>query len=157
MDTLMTPVQLLEMLEGNRRLTLRTVQAFSEQDLFHYTPVQPMRPFADMVKEIIGIEAAYVRGIATGEWVWSPDEFKSITTAQALIEACEKVRRQTLAWWPQITMERLQAVEQDPFFGGPQSHFDRIQYGLENEIHHRGQGFVYLRMLGIEPPAFWER
>ncbi|MFD1732208.1 DinB family protein [Deinococcus malanensis] len=28
---------------------------------------------------------------------------------------------------------------------------------MENEIHHRGQGFVYLRLLGIEPPAFYER
>ncbi len=35
--------------------------------------------------------------------------------------------------------------------------FERLLYGLENEIHHRGQGFVYLRELGIEPPAFYER
>ena len=26
-----------------------------------------------------------------------------------------------------------------------------------NEIHHRGQGYVYLRALGIEPPPFYER
>ena len=32
-----------------------------------------------------------------------------------------------------------------------------IQYAIDNEIHHRGQGFVYLRALGIEPPHFWER
>ena len=28
---------------------------------------------------------------------------------------------------------------------------------VEHEIHHRGQGYVYLRSLGIEPPHFWER
>ena len=28
---------------------------------------------------------------------------------------------------------------------------------VDNEIHHRGQGYVYLRELGIEPPPFWER
>jgi uncharacterized damage-inducible protein DinB len=32
-----------------------------------------------------------------------------------------------------------------------------IQYAIDNEIHHRGQGYVYLRALGIEPPHFWER
>ena len=32
-----------------------------------------------------------------------------------------------------------------------------IFYFIDNEIHHRGQGFVYLRSLGIEPPAFYER
>ena len=30
-------------------------------------------------------------------------------------------------------------------------------YFVDNEIHHRGQGYVYLRALGIEPPAFWDR
>ena len=30
-------------------------------------------------------------------------------------------------------------------------------YFIDNEIHHRAQGFVYLRALGIEPPFFWDR
>ena len=34
---------------------------------------------------------------------------------------------------------------------------DTIQYAIDNEIHHRGQGYVYLRALGIAPPPFWER
>jgi len=32
-----------------------------------------------------------------------------------------------------------------------------ILYFIDNEVHHRGQGYVYLRALGIEPPFFWER
>jgi uncharacterized damage-inducible protein DinB len=32
-----------------------------------------------------------------------------------------------------------------------------LLYFLDNEIHHRAQGFVYLRELGIEPPAFYRR
>jgi uncharacterized damage-inducible protein DinB len=157
MANVLSPAELLEILEGNRRLTVRTVQAFTEQDLFHYTPVEAMRPFAELVKEILGIELGYVRGIATGEWVWNPDEFQTVTTAADLLVACEAVRRQTLELWPAVTAERLAVVEQDPFFGGPQSHFARLQYALENEVHHRGQGFVYLRLLGAEVPMFWER
>ncbi len=34
---------------------------------------------------------------------------------------------------------------------------DNILYFIDNEIHHRAQGFVYLRLLKIEPPHFWER
>ena len=30
-------------------------------------------------------------------------------------------------------------------------------YVIDNEIHHRGQGYVYLRALGIEPPLFYDR
>ncbi|HEU4694138.1 MAG TPA: DinB family protein, partial [Vicinamibacterales bacterium] len=34
---------------------------------------------------------------------------------------------------------------------------DLLLYAIDNEVHHRGQGFVYLRALGIEPPPFYER
>jgi len=34
---------------------------------------------------------------------------------------------------------------------------DTIQYAINNEIHHRGQGYAYLRALGVEPSPFWER
>jgi uncharacterized damage-inducible protein DinB len=34
---------------------------------------------------------------------------------------------------------------------------DLLLYVIDNEIHHRGQGYVYLRSLGIEPPPFYER
>jgi len=35
--------------------------------------------------------------------------------------------------------------------------YENILYFVDNEIHHRGQAYVYLRALGIEPPFFWER
>ena len=35
--------------------------------------------------------------------------------------------------------------------------YDLILYVIDNETHHRGQGYVYLRSLGIEPPPFYER
>ena len=34
---------------------------------------------------------------------------------------------------------------------------ESLEVMLRHEIHHRGQGYVYLRALGIEPPPFWER
>ena len=30
-------------------------------------------------------------------------------------------------------------------------------YAVDNGLHHRAQGYVYLRALGIEPPAFYDR
>lgn len=149
--------QLLEILEGNRRLTIRTLKAFTETDLFHYSPVEPMRPFAALIREIIGLEESIMRAAAIDEFTWEPDRYRGATTAAELLEACESVRGQTLAWWPKLTVERLLTVQQDPWVPTPQSHLSRIQYAIENEIHHRGQGYVYLRMLGFEPPPFWER
>ena len=58
--------------------------------------------------------------------------------------------------WPQIPPPRFHEV--DTAFGA----YEGVIYGLllywiDNEIHHRGQGYVYLRALGIEPPAFYDR
>jgi len=153
---LLDPAGLLEILEGNRRLTLRVVQAFPEHELFHYAPAEPLRPFAEMVREILDIEAGYVHGIATGEWT-VPTLYGEVRSKEELLAACAAVRQRTREMWPQVTAERLMAVDEDPWVSGPQRNLDRILYTLENEIHHRGQGYTYLRLLGIEPPRFWER
>ena len=58
--------------------------------------------------------------------------------------------------WPQIPPSRF--TEIDKAFGqweGPVGAL--FLYLIDNEIHHRGQGSVYLRSLGIEPPAFYDR
>jgi uncharacterized damage-inducible protein DinB len=157
MAELMNPTELLAILEGNRRLTLRVMQAFTEQDLFHYTPVAPMRTFAKLALEIFLMEEAIVRAIKTGEFTYDGNRYQGVATAQELLEVGESVRAQTLALWPELSAERLLVKSQDPWAPYPQNHLDRLVYCLENEIHHRGQGYVYLRMLGFEPPAFWER
>jgi uncharacterized damage-inducible protein DinB len=44
-----------------------------------------------------------------------------------------------------------------PSASTPGSIYAHLLYFIDNEVHHRGQGYVYLRALGIEPPPFWER
>ncbi|MGG3943102.1 DinB family protein [Peribacillus psychrosaccharolyticus] len=153
---MLSMTELLEILEGNRKLSIRTIEAFPEDELFTFTAVESMRPYSEMVQEVLGIETGYVRGIATSVWDWQPDQF-DVQSKADLLAACHSVRNQTIELWEKITEERLALVESDPFFGPPTSHFSRLLYCLENEIHHRGQGFVYLRALGIEPPMFFER
>jgi len=60
------------------------------------------------------------------------------------------------ALWPQIPPARFQ--ENLTAFGQyPGVLHDLILYVVDNEVHHRGQGYVYLRALGIEPPPFFDR
>ncbi|MBO0992610.1 DinB family protein [Bacillus sp. SD088] len=148
--------EFMEILEGNRRLTTRIIEAFPEDRLFQYKPVEPLRSFSEMVIEVLNIEKAYMRGIALDEWEYS-NPYEKVATKEELLTACKDVRKQTQELWPSVTEETLSIKIEDPLFGGRQSHIERLQYALENEIHHRGQGYIYLRMLGIEPPAFYDR
>ena len=68
----------------------------------------------------------------------------------------DEVTEEISELWSQIPEERFR--EKDLAFGQWQGTiYWFILYWIDNEIHHRGQGFVYLRSLGIEPPHFWER
>jgi uncharacterized damage-inducible protein DinB len=58
--------------------------------------------------------------------------------------------------WPQIPPQRFQ--ETLTAFGQYTDVLhELILYVIDNEIHHRGQGYVYLRALGIAPPPFYDR
>ena len=147
---------LLENWQGHRRLTRRVIEAFPEDKLFSFS-VGGMRPFADMAWEFIRMAVPIVDGVATGKW----QEFnygnggKPASKAELLI-VWDLQTTQLAEKFLNIPPHRFHEV--DKAFGqweGPG--IATIQYAIDNEIHHRGQGFVYLRALGIEPPHFWER
>ncbi len=148
---------LLDDWQGHRRLTRRVIEAFPEDKLFSFS-IGSMRPFSDMVKEFLRMAVPIARGVATGEW-GSPgkdSEVASIDTKAELLRLWDESTEQLNAIWPTIPAHRFAAVEK-VFGQWENSGINTILYGIDNEIHHRGQGYVYLRALGIEPPPFWER
>jgi uncharacterized damage-inducible protein DinB len=159
-DRLITPSEMLEHWQGHRRLTRRVINAFPEDKLFTYS-IGGMRPFAVMAMEFIGMAEPGIIGIATGVWkkVGELPHHSGIAapkTKETLLERWDYVTEQINKLWPDIPPHRFN--EKEIAFGqweGPIYSF--IQYWVDNEIHHRGQGYVYLRALDIEPPPFWER
>jgi uncharacterized damage-inducible protein DinB len=95
-------------------------------------------------------ENGYMQGIALDKWDYQ-DLFEGVTTKDELI----KVSNEREKCGQKCLKTDLKCREGS--FEPEQSHFARLQYALENEIHHRGQGYTYLRMLGIEPPEFYVR
>lgn len=157
---ILTPEALLEHWQGHRRVTRRMIEAFPEDKLFTYS-IGGMRPFADLVMEFIGMAKPGIDGIATGNWN-SVNELAHHAknnlpkTKKELLQRWDQVTEKINRLWPQIPPQRF--IENDKAFGqweGPVYGF--IFYWIDNEIHHRGQAYVYLRSLGIAPPAFYDR
>jgi uncharacterized damage-inducible protein DinB len=144
---------LLNNWQGHRRLTRRTIEAFPEDKLFQFS-VGGMRPFAEMAWEFIRMAVPIVEGVSTGKW----EEFKAETptSKSELLRLWDEQTTELNKKFPKIPAHRFSEV--DKAFGKWEAPgLVTIQYAIDNEIHHRGQGYVYLRALGIEPPPFWER
>jgi uncharacterized damage-inducible protein DinB len=150
---LLTLEQFYDHWQGHRRLTIRTLEAFPEDKLFSYK-VEPMRTFGEIINEIIGVESYTLEGVVSGNWDWKQGEV--LTTKDALLASFRQREDGVKELWSKLSSERIQAVEKDAM-ELTWSNRDRLLYMLDNEIHHRAQGYVYLRLLRIEPPAFWER
>jgi len=151
-----TASELLELWQGHRRLTRRVIDAFPEDKLFTYS-AGGMRPFSEMAMEFIRMAVPIADGVGTGKWAeWSEGAGGRPTTKAELLRLWDAQTAQLNERFAAIPPQRFSAV--DKAFGQWEGKgIDTIQYAIDNEIHHRGQGYVYLRELGIEPPHFWER
>lgn len=158
--TVFTPETVLHHWQGHRSLTRRVIEAFPEHDLFNYS-VGGMRTFAQMAMEIIDLTGPGIQGIVTNEWD-NADELPHATgegmpqTKAELLALWDEITDVLNSLWPEITAGRF--AETVVAFGQYENTvYKTILYFIDNEIHHRAQGYVYLRALGITPPPFWDR
>lgn len=151
-----TPEDLLQHWQGHRALTRRVIEIFPEKDFFEFS-IGGMRPFSKLADELLAIAAPAMKGIVNREVQPYNEEGgeKLIFKAQYL-QKWDEATAEINKYWQQLSIEDFN--ETFNLFG--QYEFPIIQnilYFIDNEVHHRGQAYVYLRALGIEPPFFWER
>lgn len=160
-EIVLTPLQLLEHWQGHRSLTRRVINAFPEEELFTYS-IGGMRSFGELVRELLQMGASGAHGVVTGEWKELKEEIEraGLSSAPATKEDLLKLWDWSTDYidhiWQQLQPYRFQ--QKDVAFGQYEGIvYWHCLYFIDNEIHHRGQGYVYLRSLGVEPPPFWER
>ncbi len=153
--SVLTPNELLKHWQGHRALTRRVIEAFPEKEFFEFS-IGGMRTFAEMSMELLGIAAPGIREIASKKSGELKEHFEHGNKKANILKAWDEATEEINKTWSQVTPERFQ--EEATLFG--QYHgtgISHIFYFIDNEIHHRGQGYVYLRALGVTPPFFWER
>jgi len=150
-----SPEQWLDHWQGHRNLTRRMIEAFPEKDFFEFS-IGGMRPFADLIKELLAIAEPGLREIVTGKKEPLEEERDFGHTKSIFLELWDESTEKINALWKQ--MDTIDFQKEILSFGEfPGTVQSSLFYFLDNEIHHRGQGYVYLRALGIEPPLFYER
>ena len=150
---IITPEQLLKHWQGHRGLTRRVIEAFPEEELFSFS-IGSMRTFGELATEMLTMAAPTARGLATGEWTEGPA--REPRPKAEVLRLWDESTDEIEAFWSRIPPSRFQE-ELVAFGQWPGTGWSLLFYVIDNEIHHRGQGYVYLRALGIEPPPFYER
>ncbi|HEX2845759.1 MAG TPA: DinB family protein [Chitinophagaceae bacterium] len=159
--TALTMDQLFNHWMGHRNLTRKMIEKYPEDQFFTFS-IGSMRPFSELVLEFLGMAIPSLHGAAYREWK-KEEELPLLagwktkpTTKQELLDRWDFTTKELHRIWKDLTPERLQ--EEDVAFGQwPGTMYWLLMYVIDNEIHHRGQGYVYMRALGIEPPYFWDR
>lgn len=153
--TVITSAELLQHWQGHRSLTRRVIEAFPEKEFFEYS-IGSMRPFAAMAQELLAIAVPGLRQIAAGSAEELNEHLEQATSKAAILNLWDEATARINQLWTQIPDEKFR--ERIVTFGQYEGTvWSSIFYFIDNEIHHRAQGYVYLRSLGIEPPYFWER
>jgi uncharacterized damage-inducible protein DinB len=139
--------------QGHRRLTRRVIDAFPEDKLFTFS-IAGMRPFGALALEMISMAVPMVRGAVSGDW--NSPRGRDPRPKADILRQWDESTAELNTLWPQIPPQRFRDTL-TAFGQYPGVLYDLILYVIDNEIHHRGQGYVYLRALGIEPPPFYDR
>ena len=141
--------------QGHRGLTRRLIEAFPEKELFEFS-IGGMRPFGKIIMELLAIGAPGVKEIAEGTVQQLNEDLEQADTKEKILALWDEATATIDQYWAQIPDERFQ--EKIMAFGQYEGTVQStVLYYIDNEIHHRGQGYVYLRALDIEPPFFWQR
>ena len=148
-----TPSQFLTHWQAHRRLSRRAIAAFPDDQLFTFS-VGGMRPFGALANEMLGMAVPTVKGVISDQWDTYAESTAS--TKADILSQWDASTAQLDELFPQIPAQRFQEV-MTAFGQWKMPGYDLLLYIVDNEIHHRGQGYVYLRALGIEPPPFYDR
>src|SRR4028118_2298509 len=153
--SVITSTELLEHWQGHRRLTRRLIEAFPEKEFFEYS-IGGMRPFAGMVQELLGIAVPGIREIAGGKVEELSEHIDKANSKANILALWDEATVEINSYWSLIPEEKFH--EKILTFGKYEGTvWSSIFYFIDNEIHHRAQGYVFLRSRGIEPPPFWQR
>ena len=151
MKELLAPEALLTNFKDARTLTRKVIEAFPEKDLFEFS-IANLRPFSGMVEEFLRVmDYLFKEKFQEKHTLFLEGNFPT-TKAEVLAlwdRATEILDRE----WKEVgDFTQPLTIYQMTF-----SFAQWILYFIENESHHRGQGYTYLRALQIDPPYFWGR
>jgi uncharacterized damage-inducible protein DinB len=144
----------LDYYENIRERTLRVVRCIP-QDKFDWTYQEGKFSFADLIRHIAAIERyMYAENVQMKPSIYSGHGKELADGPQSVLAFMGRLHRESVEIFYRLTTEDLKKKCLTPA-GISITVGKWLRSLVEHEVHHRGQIYIYLGMLGIETPPIY--
>lgn len=138
--------------EKIRRDLMRAVALLRDEDL-EFRPSQSYpRTVGDILRHIVNVEDGWIHYVIRREYeAWPAEDSGGTKSVEAIRTELERVHRKTMRYLSQVQAEDFNRIIQVPQDGTPKLGWI-LWHVLEQQIHHRGELFLCLSLLGHDRP-----
>lgn len=139
--------------------TLKAVRPLPREHL-EWKPPGGVHSILDWLRHIAQSEDWWIQAVVMGKHDFVPRGRGHLSDPDAVLQYLEETRAVTeglLQEWPAAKLQERRPVpsRQRGTYGALELPLHWIFANLfHHELHHRGQIYLYLRLMGLEPPAY---
>src|SRR3989344_921486 len=147
---------LLDSWEREHAVTVKVLSAFPDNKL-DFKPHERSRSAKDLMWTVVYEEKVFVDGVVSGKLDFSSFA-PALATKAEILEAFEKIHMEALGKIKNMSIDDL--MKTMPYMEGPKAIVDKPRIGvvwsmIMDQVHHRGQMSVYVRMAGGKVPSIY--
>lgn len=132
---------------------LRGVSMLRDDQLDFRPAASYTRTVGDILRHIINLEEGWIQFVVERKLpAWPNEGADKLGTLTAIRAEMDRVHKHTLEYLKSIPVEDFNRIVQIPEDGTPKLAWI-LWHVFEQEIHHRGELFLCLSLLGMERPV----
>jgi uncharacterized damage-inducible protein DinB len=130
---------------------IRAVSMLSDEHLDFRPSENYHRTIGDILRHMINVEQGWIHFVIRREIDDWPEERTDLQTVAELKAEMERVHDETMAYLQELPADDFNRIVQVPDDGTPKLAWI-LWHVLEQQIHHRGELYLCLSLLGMERP-----
>jgi uncharacterized damage-inducible protein DinB len=130
---------------------MRAVDLLDDEDLNFQPAKTYARNVGDILRHIINLEQGWIHFVIRRSLPSWPPENTQLTSVDAIREEMKRVHAETMDYLATVDVEDFNRIVQVPDDGAPKLAWI-LWHVFEQHIHHRGEIYLCLSLLGLERP-----